>query len=62
MCIFYELLMGENPFDSNTMKELLSKVNKGDYYVPISFSKESISFLNCMLQFEPSKRLSVDKI
>ena len=61
-CIFYELLMGENPFDSNTMKELVSKVNKGDYYVPISFSKESISFLNCMLQFEPSKRLSVDKL
>ena len=44
------------------MNELLEKVNKGDYYVPITLSKEAVSFLNCMLQFEPNNRLSADKL
>ena len=47
--ICYELLVGNNPFDHQNMKELLDKINKGDYCVPTTLSKESISFLNCML-------------
>ena len=57
-CICYELLTGHFPFDSDNMKELLEKANKGDYYIPITLSKEVVSFLNCMLQFEPKNRLS----
>ena len=44
------------------MEELTAKVNKGDYYVPITLSKETISFLNCMLQFDRMKRLNIDKL
>jgi serine/threonine protein kinase len=61
-CICYELLTGHFPFDSDNMKELLEKVNKGDYYIPITLSKEAVSFLNCMLQFEPKNRLSPDDL
>ena len=61
-CICYELLTGHFPFDSDNMKELLEKVNKGDYYIPITLSKEVVSFLNCMLQFEPKNRLSPDDL
>ena len=61
-CICYELLLGYNPFESDNMNELLEKVNKGDYYVPITLSKEAVSFLNCMLQFDPNNRLSADKL
>ena len=58
--IFYELLIGKNPFDANSMKELVQKLEKGDYYVPITLSKEALSFLNNMLQFEPKDRLNID--
>ena len=60
--ICYELLIGYSPFISDNMEELLGKVNKGDYYMPITLSKEAVSFLNCMLQFEPNNRLSADKL
>ena len=61
-CICYELLLGYNPFESVNMNESSEKVNKGDYYVPITLSKEAVSFLNGMLQFEPNNRLSADKL
>ena len=60
--ICYELLIGKTPFDSYNQKELVSKINKGDYSVPTTLSKESISFINCMLQFDPKKRLSIDEL
>ena len=43
--ICYTLLLGIFPFDPESMKELLDKINKGDYFVPTTLSKESISFL-----------------
>ena len=60
--ICYELLIGKTAFDSQNREELISKINKGDYFVPTTLSKESISFLNCMLQTDPKKRLSLDKL
>ena len=58
----YELLIGKNPFDSDSMKELLIKVKKGNYFLPKTLSKETVSFLNCMLQYDPKRRLSADKL
>ena len=60
--ICYELLVGKNPFDSHSLRELFHKINNGYYYIPITLSKEAISFINCMLKFEPKKRLSVDEL
>ena len=60
--IFYELLVGHSAFDSDNMEELLNKVNKGEYFIPLTLSKEAISFLNYMLQHNPKKRLSVEKL
>ena len=60
--ICYELLVGKSAFDSEDMDELVHRVEHGDYHVPITLSKEAISFINCMLQYEPSKRLSYDKL
>ena len=60
--ICYELLIGKSTFDSETMKELLVKVNKGNYFLPKYLSKEAVSFINCMLQYDPKKRLSADKL
>lgn len=58
--IFCELLTGYNPFSSISFEELLKKVNNGDYYLPTNLSKETVSFLYCMLQYYPSKRTSID--
>ena len=60
--ICYELLMGRSAFESDDMDVLYKKVEKGDYYVPITFSKETVSFLNGMLQYDPNKRLSFNEL
>ena len=53
--IFYQLLTGQGIFQAHNMEELMKKVEEGNYSVPINknFSKEAISFLNCMLQYNP---------
>ena len=58
--IFYQLLIGKTPFDSNNMSELVEKIKKGDYYIPTVLSKEAISFLNCMMRYDLKERLSID--
>ena len=60
--ICYELLMGRSAFESDDMDDLYKKINKGDYYVPITFSKETVSFLNDMLQYDSNKRLSFNEL
>ena len=60
--ICYELLIGKSAFNSLTMKELLKKVEKGNYFLPKTLSVETMSFLNCMLQYDPKRRLSAEKL
>ena len=60
--ICYELLIGRSAFDSEDIEELYQKINKGDYYLPITLSKESVSFINGMLQYDSNKRLSFDEL
>ena len=62
--IFYQLLTGNFLFNANNMKELIQKVDEGNYSVPINknFSKEVVSFLNCMLQYNPEDRISVQNL
>ena len=54
----YKMLIGENPFSGKDVQELALKVEEGTFKVPLSFARETISFLLGMLQYEPSKRLS----
>ena len=58
----YEMLVGRNVFDAESMKDLLNKVNKGDYLLPTNISKEAVSFINGMLQYDSKKRLSAEKL
>ena len=62
--VFYQLLTGEVLFLSHSMKELMKKVEEGNYVIPINknFSKEVVSFLNCMLQYKPEDRLSINEL
>ena len=58
----YEMLIGKSAFDSKTMQELINKVQNGTYAIPTTLSKEVVSFLNAMLQFNSHKRLSCDEL
>ena len=62
--VFYELLTGEMLFKADSMKELMRKVEEGNYFIPINknFSKEAVSFLNSMLQYNPDDRLSINEL
>ena len=60
--IVYEMLIGKCTFDAESMRELVSKVEKGNYYLPSTLSKEAVSFLNGMLQYDYKKRLSAEQL
>lgn len=60
--ICYEMLIGKCTFDANSMKELVGKVESGNYILPTSISKEAASFLNGMLQYDPKKRLKAEQL
>ena len=60
--ICYEMLIGKCTFDAESMRELVTKVEKGNYFLPTTLSKEAVSFLNGMLQYDSKKRLSAEQL
>ena len=58
----YEMLIGESAFNAESLQELVNKVQNGSYKIPTSLSKEVVSFLNSMLQFDSQKRLSCEEL
>ena len=54
----YEMLVGRMTFAGHTMDELYKKVKEGNYKLPVWLSKEAVSFINGMLQYDSNKRLS----
>ena len=56
--ICYEMLIGKSAFDAEDMEELVSKIEDGTYSVPTNLSREVISFLNAMLQYDSHARLN----
>ena len=60
--VCYNMLIGKPIFDSYSLKDLLKKVELGNYVVPLTISKEILSFLNSMLQYESEKRLGAAEL
>ena len=54
--ICYQMLTGNIPFNAYNNQELLQKFEEGTYKIPTNLSRESISFINSMLQYEPRNR------
>ena len=54
----YQMLMGEYAFSGNSLQEISSKIEEGTFKVPLNLSKETISFLIDMLQYESQKRIN----
>lgn len=62
MC--YELLCGQTPFHSYEMKDLVAKINKGDYTVGLKepILIECALFLTQCLQANESDRITADEL
>ena len=60
--ICYEMLIGKSAFDAEDMDDLVSKIEEGTYSVPTTLSKEVISFLNGMLQYDSNQRLNTEQL
>ena len=63
VCI-YELLIGKVPFNKKKLKQLLNEIHEGvfDYPTNVDISFESISFINGLLQYDPKKRMTWEKM
>ena len=60
--ICYEMLIGKSVFSAEDLDELVTKVENGTYTVPTTLSKEVISFLNGMLQYNSNQRLTIEEL
>ena len=62
--ICYELLVGTIPFEGNAYEDLINNMQKGKYFIPkkLNLSKEAISFINGMLQYDPNKRFDINEV
>ena len=60
--ICFEMLVGKDAFEAESMKDLLKKVSKGNYTIPTTLSKEAASFLIGMLQFDLKKRFTAEQL
>ena len=60
--VCYEMLIGKATFEAENMRELVTKIETGEYTIPTSLSKEVVSFLNAMLQYDSNYRLSSEEL
>ena len=60
--ICYQMLIGRAAFDADDIDDLVEKIEKGKYRVPTNLSKEVVSFMNGMLQYEPQARLTAEQL
>ena len=60
--VCYEMLIGQGVFNAQNMNDLVKKVELGTYHIPTNLSKEVVSFLNGMLQYNSKNRLSAEQL
>ena len=60
--ICHEMLVGHMTFDGKNNYEIWQKVREGTYSLPLNLSKETVSFINGMLQNDPQRRLSAAEL
>ena len=60
--VCYEMLIGKATFEAENMKELVTKIETVEYTILTSLSKEVVSFLNTMLQYDSNYRLGWEEL
>ncbi|XP_019377624.1 PREDICTED: serine/threonine-protein kinase PLK4 isoform X1 [Gavialis gangeticus] len=61
-CMFYTLLIGKPPFDTDTVKNTLNKVVLADYETPAFLSGEAQDLICKLLRKNPADRLSLSSV
>ncbi|CAK6445954.1 unnamed protein product [Pipistrellus nathusii] len=61
-CMFYTLLIGRPPFDTDTVKNTLNKVVLADYEMPAFLSGEAKDLIHQLLRRNPADRLSLSSV
>ncbi|XP_074848039.1 serine/threonine-protein kinase PLK4 isoform X4 [Carettochelys insculpta] len=61
-CMFYTLLIGKPPFDTDTVKNTLNKVVLADYEMPNFLSGEAQDLIHQLLRKNPADRLSLSSV
>ena len=56
------MIKGNNVFEASSKNSLINKIKEGNYNLPKSVSREFISFLSGMLQFDGQKRLTARQL
>ena len=60
--VLYFMLTGNLPFESNTLKDLYSKIIYGVFSIPSFLSENAISILKKLLNVDPKKRITIAEI
>jgi len=58
----YEMLTGRKAFVGKSLNDLYQNVEKGNYTIPRNLSKEVVSFIKGMLQYDPGKRMDIEEL
>ncbi|KAI9296578.1 Pkinase-domain-containing protein [Neoconidiobolus thromboides FSU 785] len=58
----YTMLSGKLPFNAYNLKSFQRKVTRGEYEIPVYFSKEVTDLIRCTLNTDRRKRISIDNI
>ncbi|XP_055990497.1 serine/threonine-protein kinase PLK4 [Sorex fumeus] len=61
-CMFYTLLVGRPPFDTDTVRNTLNKVVLADYEVPAFLSREARDLVRQLLRRNPADRPSLSSV
>nr|XP_045007922.1 LOW QUALITY PROTEIN: serine/threonine-protein kinase PLK4-like [Jaculus jaculus] len=61
-CMFYTLLIGRPPFDTDTVKNNLNKVVLADYEMPAFLSREAQDLIHQLLRRNPADCLSLSSV
>ena len=56
------MVMGRRVFNGRNIQDLYIKVEGGNYSIPTNLSKELVSFINGMLQYDSKKRLTSEQL
>ncbi|XP_015516563.2 serine/threonine-protein kinase polo [Neodiprion pinetum] len=61
-CIMYTLLVGKPPFETSSLRETYARIKQVQYKTPAFLSKAAMNMIANMLQGNPTKRPSVNKL
>ena len=61
-CVFYTLLVGKPPFETESLKETYDKIKRNDYHTPSRISDPARHLIQQLLRHNPTERPNTSEI